>query len=256
MSAVACVSSSEYGLRDDECVWVTRFRIDEGAVFGSHGHPQAQLVWPAGGQMVVEVEGRRWVLAASQAVWLPGDVEHEIRVTRDADMYSVYLWDEECGHGWTAPTPIRMGALARELVRYLAREDLDDAAARRARATLLDVLQPVEVASIDLPMPNDPRARRVAVSVLAEPGLPHTLQEWSRRLHTSEKTIQRAFSVDTGMTFSEWRTQARLYRALPLLAESVPVSAVAGRIGYTSVNGFAAAFRSRFGTTPGAFYAR
>lgn len=251
---IECLSSSEYGLRDDECVWVSRFSVPADTPFGTHAHALSQLIWVSSGQMLATVARQQWVLAPSQAVWVPGGVPHDIEAVRDSDVHTVYLWDEECPRDWPNPVPVRMSALSRELIRYLAREDLDDAAARRARGTLLDVLEPLRVSPIDLPMPRDARGRRIATSILADPSLPHTLSGWAMRLHTSEKTIQRTFSAETGMTFSEWRIQARLFCALPLLADSLPISSVATRIGYTSTNGFTSAFRTRFGTTPGTFF--
>lgn len=246
--------SSEYGLRDDACVWVDQWSVGSGSQFEPHVHPQTQLSWVERGQLLVSTADRRWVLPPSQAIWIPGDVEHEIRVLRDSRLYCVYLWDEECHVPWRGTTILSMAGLARELVRHLARPDLEDSAARHARSTLLSVLEPAGASSVDLPMPVDPRAFEVAAGVLELPSEPHRLGDWAARLHTSEKTIQRAFLAETGMPFSAWRTQARLHRALPMLADEMPVSAVAARIGYTSANGFTAAFRRHFGTTPGMYY--
>lgn len=245
---------SEYGLRDGECIWVHRMSIGEDAGFGAHSHPMTQIAWAERGQLAVVSEEQRWVLAPSQAIWIPGGERHDIRVLRNSEVYCVYLWDEEVDVDWSGLTVLAMNGLARELVRHLAREDLDDADARHARSTLLSVLTPAEASGVDLPLPRDPRARRIAAAVLDEPGLPHRLADWARRTHTSEKTIQRVFLADTGMTFSEWRTQVRLFSSLPLLAEQMPVSAVASHVGYTSTNGFTSAFRQHFGTTPATYF--
>lgn len=249
------LSTSEYGLADDECVWVTRLRVGRGKGFGLHAHPQAQILWVASGQMILGHDDETWLLPPSRAAWLPGMHTHEVRVTRDAELYYADFWEEECDVPWTGPTLLSMSALTRELMVHLARPSLDDAAARHARATLLTTLEPSQSASNRPPLPTDARALRVAEAVLSRPADPHALERWARALHTSEKTLQRAFEAQTGMTWSEWRTQARLSQALPLLADELPVSAVAARIGYASTNGFTAAFRRHFGTTPASYYA-
>lgn len=254
MPTIEFVSSSEYGLRHDECVWVSRYAVPAEVRFGDHAHLESQLVWVGDGQMIATVGDRRWVLSPSQALWIPSGLAHDLEAVRDSDVHIMYVWSDECPRDWPGPVPMRMSSLARELLRYLALPHHADDAARRARAMLLDVLEPLRIAPIDLPMPREERSRQIAVAVLSEPGLPHTLSAWARRLHTSEKTIQRSFTSQTGMTFSEWRIQARLFCSLRLLADAVPVAAVAGRIGYTSTNGFTSAFRSRFGTTPGSFF--
>jgi AraC-like DNA-binding protein len=68
------------------------------------------------------------------------------------------------------------------------------------------------------------------------------------------KTIQRLFVKETGMTFGQWRQQARLLRALELLAVGEKVIDVALALGYESPSAFAAMFRKQFGQTPSQFF--
>lgn len=245
---------SEYGLRDDECIWVDRRILPRGGAFGTHQHPMVQLVWAERGQVEVVSGHSHLVLAPSHGLWIPGGHQHDLRGMAGSEVYCVYLWEEEVEVPWAGPTVLSINAVARALVPHLAREDLRDLDARHARATLLSVLAPAEAESVDLPMPNDERARRLARAVLADPQRPHDLRGWASRLHTSEKTIQRAFDEGTGMSYSRWRTHARLLSSLRLLAEHVPVTTVASRCGYSSVNGFTKAFRHHFGTTPGEYF--
>lgn len=249
---------SEYGLRHAECIWVERLVVDEGHQedLGDHTHPYAQLAWAARGELTVSIDGRRWVLSPSQAIWIPADHPHDARALSGSELYSVHVWEEECELGWSGLTVLAMDPLARELVRHLSGEGLEDQHARFARATLLGALRPARAAGLDLPLPTDARARRLAHELLAHPADPRTLREWAHQLHTSSKTLQRAFITETGMTYSQWRTQARLYRSLPLLAAQVPVSRAAAQVGYASPNGFVGAFRRHFGTTPAGYFSR
>ena len=50
----------------------------------------------------------------------------------------------------------------------------------------------------------------------------------------------------------EWRTRLRLYTALVLPAERVPVTTVAHQCGWASASGSIEVFRRAFGDTPGA----
>ena len=56
------------------------------------------------------------------------------------------------------------------------------------------------------------------------------------------------------MGFRNWRKQARLMRALELLADGVPVSDVSDRLGYEGPSAFIAMFRQAFGVTPGRYF--
>jgi AraC-like DNA-binding protein len=68
------------------------------------------------------------------------------------------------------------------------------------------------------------------------------------------KTIHRLFSRETGMTFGQWRQQARLLFALERLAQGERIIDVALDSGYASQSAFTAMFRKHFGMPPSAFY--
>lgn len=56
------------------------------------------------------------------------------------------------------------------------------------------------------------------------------------------------------MSFPQWRTQARLYKALVPLAEGAPVTAAAHACGWSSAGAFVDVFTRGFGHTPGAHH--
>ncbi len=66
----------------------------------------------------------------------------------------------------------------------------------------------------------------------------------------SERSLIRKFNAETGMTFRQWRRQARLLEALERLAAGDSVTAVAFAVGYDSISAFIVAFREVFGETP------
>ena len=81
-------------------------------------------------------------------------------------------------------------------------------------------------------------------------------REWGRVVGASERTLSRRFTEETGLTFTEWRTQARLIAALPRLAHGAAVANVALEVGYANPSAFIAAFRRVFGVTPRAYFDR
>ena len=76
----------------------------------------------------------------------------------------------------------------------------------------------------------------------------------SDRLGVTAKTIHRLFAKETGMTFGQWRQQARLLFALERLARGERIIDVAIDSGYASQSAFTAMFRKHFGMPPSAFY--
>jgi AraC-like DNA-binding protein len=58
------------------------------------------------------------------------------------------------------------------------------------------------------------------------------------------------------MTFSEWRTVARMSSAVRLLGEGTPVGTVSRRVGYANPSAFATALKRITGRAPQEFRSR
>ncbi|MGI5256068.1 AraC family transcriptional regulator [Streptomyces angustmyceticus] len=235
-------------------VVVGSFTLDRGQWFARHRHDHHQLAWARRGGLAVRAAGTTWVLPPSMALWIPAGVQHATGAAGPALFRSLYFLPSRCALGWSVPTVVGVPPLLRELISYLSDETLSAAARERAEAVVLDQLRPVSVATVQAPMPHDPRARRVAEALRAAPADGRTLAEWGARVGASGRTLARAFVVDTGMPFGQWRTRVRLQAAMPLLAGGATVAAVAARVGYASPSAFVAAFRRAVGVPPGAYF--
>jgi len=146
----------------------------------------------------------------------------------------------------------------REVLRRAFQLDTLDRRIREQRnliEVLLDQLETLPLTTIDLPMPRDTRAVRVAARIRSTPDAANALAEVARDAGASARTIERIFRAETGLSFGAWRQRARLARALQLLADDVTVTQAAMSVGYDSVSAFVAAFRRTIGTTPGKYFA-
>ncbi|MEW2546916.1 helix-turn-helix transcriptional regulator [Streptomyces sp. NPDC047002] len=229
--------------------------MPRGQHFDEHEHDVHQLVWASAGVLGVDVEEHEWVLPPTLALWIPAGVPHATTATRPALMRSVYLLPERCPVRWTRPTVVSVGPLLRELIPHLGDPDLEQGPRRRAEAVLFDLLRPVGVTTIEVPMPTDERALRVAHALIASPADPRALAEWGRDVGASARTLARLFSAQTGLSFGRWRTRVRLRAGLEHMAANRPLAAVARQVGYTTPSSFVAAFRAETGRTPGAYFA-
>jgi AraC-like DNA-binding protein len=222
--------------------------------FDWHQHAEHQLAWAASGVIVVEVGEGVWVLPTNRALWIPAGIEHSVRASGQSTMDGLYFRPADCPVAWSKPTVIAVPVLLRELISHLAAVANQPRLRANTEAVVFDLLQPVEVSQLTVALPVDPRARRVAEELLAAPDDERTIDQWGRLVGASGRTLARAFSEQTGMTFGRWRTEVRLCAALPLLAEGATVAAVARRVGYASPGAFVAAFRATIGTTPGQYF--
>jgi transcriptional regulator GlxA family with amidase domain len=190
-------------------------------------------------------------------------LEHAVDMLTDLDMRSLYIAPR-----WLASHPeqprlarefvVAVGPLLRELVLAMFAE----AKAGSPRADLLARLALFELAEAEdgatfMPMPSDPRARRVAELVLAEPAGVRDLDDLSRAAGASQRTITRLFPAETDLTFKEWRQRARILASVEMLDSGrETVSRVAGRLGFSSAAAFGHAFRQVLGIAPGEFMNR
>src|SRR3546814_3034762 len=104
---------------------------------------------------------------------------------------------------------------------------------------LLDALLRSPSLAVHWPQPRDARLRKICDRIAAAPHDNTTATQWAQTLHVDAKTIQRLFARETGMSFGQWRQQARLLTALERLAQGERVLDVALALGYASPGAFA-----------------
>lgn len=237
-----------------DAITVGPFPLTRGEGFSRHVHEEHQLAWTARGALTVATAERVWVLPRSRALWIPAGVHHSVDVAVAVRMYSVYFPVARPVIRWPEPTVVAVSPLLGELIMHLADPDQQGPARRRAEALVLDLLDPVAVAPLRTPQPEDDRARAVADALLVAPDDARSLAAWGRTVGASERTLSRRFTAETGMSFTEWRTRARMVAALPLLADGGAIATVGRAVGYANPSAFIAAFRRTFGVTPRAYF--
>jgi AraC-like DNA-binding protein len=236
-------------------VVVATFAMAAGSRFEWHTHRDHQLAWAPSGVLTVVTDSATWVLPPTRALWIPAELPHETLASSGrAKMRSLYMRPDLCPINWPEPRPVAASALLAELITYLESASLDGERRTRVEALLLDLLEPVAQATIEVRLPTEARAREVAKALADDPADKRTLGEWGRWVGASERTLARRWLADTGVPFGRWRILMRLQAALPALAASESVSNVARRVGYDTTSAFVAAFRRETGITPAAYF--
>lgn len=204
--------------------------------------------------MTVSVAGSVWHLRREHYVWIPAGYLHEMSFTDDGELLSVYadVRLRPRGTRWDHPHVLRTDPVAEALLWHLQTAPRSLERRRLCMELLHDVLQGADIHHDALGLPRDPRAREVANALLHDPTDTRELRDWAGKLGVSERTLSRGFRAN-GLSFREWRAQARLHAAASLLERGGSVGAVAESVGYANTSAFIAAFASRFGRTPGAY---
>src|SRR5450759_1020174 len=192
---------------------VATFPMTAGFSFDWHTHVDHQLAWASSGVLTVVTAAATWVLPPTRALWIPAGLPHETRSSGQATMRALYIRPDLCSISWPQPTPVAARQLLAELIGYLDSEPLDPTRRARAEAVLVDLLEPVTMATIEVRLPIEERAREVAEALGGNPADRRTLSEWGRHVGASERTLARSFLADTGVPFGRWRTLLRLQAA-------------------------------------------
>lgn len=223
-----------------------------GHVLDAHTHAWHQLLHASEGVMLVEAAHGAWVVPPLRAVWLPAHEAHRIAMRGAVAMRTLYF-DTSWKPPFEGTRVLDVPPLLRELLAYGSTRgalDMNDAHEARVAGLVMDLLSDASPPPLDLPMPRDARARRVAQAIRARPGSDATPSVLAARAGASVRTVERFFLAETGMTLGRWRQQARILEALTLLAEGMPVASVAAAVGYASPSAFITMFRGALGTTP------
>lgn len=228
-----------------------------GHLIPSHSHPRAQLLYASSGVMTVTTEEGLWVVPTHRAVWIPARIRHQVRASGPLRMRTIYVSHEAVPNPDHRCRVVSVPPLLRELI--LAAMELDrlydpEGPAGRIMAVILDQLQDLREAPLDLPLPRDERLAKVCAALRKNPGRNRTLAEWGRVAGACERTLARLFKTETGMTFGQWRQQVRILEALRRLGHGDQVTTIALELGYDSPSAFIAMFRKTLGTTPGRYF--
>jgi AraC-like DNA-binding protein len=231
--------------------------------FEPHRHGWAQLAYCTSGILQVTAsvpDDITYIVPPSRAVWIAPGALHAINVLEAADFRTLYIHAGSTPAGWQGCRVIVVSPLLREMVLALdAHEGPDLSATREAMLSglLLDEITRADTQPLGVPMPHaehgDKRLRALCEAVLRAPSERATLAEWSADMGASERTMARLFRDELGTSYQQWRQQAILAHALPLLARGTPVSQVAAASGYASDSAFSAMFKAAMGQSPSYF---
>ena len=234
--------------------------------FEPHRHAWSQLAYCATG--IVQVTSANpqemtYIVPPSRAVWIAPGALHAVHVLEAAELRTLYIDASATPAGWDGSRVIVVSALLRELIQAL--DAAPGGAAPRLReerltTLVLDEITHADTLALGVPLPQatggDKRLRALCEAVLRAPSERSTLAGWAADVGASERTVARLFREELGTSYQQWRQQAVLAHALPMLARGLPVSHVAAASGYASDSAFTAMFKSAMGQPPSAFQGR
>ena len=241
-----------------------------------HSHPWAQVAISTTGVIRLTVDRGTYIVPPSRALWIPPGVEHAVTMVESADLRTLYFHQPRgrCGPGalgggsadraeqaaWRQCRVLEVSELLRALVREMPTAPDDSPPLtppellreRHLSALIRDELARANAVKLGVDLPHDKRLRHLCEAVLADPTRHETLAAWARDTGASPRTVARLFRQELGSTFTQWRQQVVLAKAVSLAAGRRPMGQIAAELGY-SPSAFSAMVRRALGQPPGRF---
>ena len=191
------------------------------------------------------------VVPAGCGAWIPALARHSVEALPAALTRTLYIRGARDVRGGAT---LELSPLLRAIADHICRLDVlrdDDAAAKRLFAVLIDQVAHQRELPLFIPALNTPLTQRVAQALGSDPSDTPRIRDLAAELAVSDRTIERAFLADAGLTLGEWRQRSRISRAIALLAGGDDVKDVALEVGYATPSAFVTAFKRYVGVTPG-----
>ena len=239
--------------------------LDKDTLILSHTHPWAQLAISTGGVIRLSLTDATYIVPPHRAVWVPPHVQHAVTMVETARLYTLYFlpsahtaWMQ--APRWQQCRVLEASALLRALVVEMDTHSdqagpLSAALQQRERhlsALVCDEIQRAPEIPLGVRLPRDKRLQHLCEAVLRDPTRHDTLEQWALDTGASLRTVARLFRSELGSTFTQWRQQVVLAKAVALGARHMPIAHIAAELGYTP-SAFSALVRRTVGMTAATF---
>lgn len=218
-----------------------------------HSHQKAQLVFTLRGIINCEVDDAVWVVPPQCAVWIPGGLPHTVFGSGVVECISLFIEPPEAPRLPDKCCTITVSDLLRHLLMRAnempERYDVDGRDGRLV-SVIFDELAAAPIEDLRLPIPSDPRLKKLTDLLIAAPADRASVAEWASRVALSERSLSRMLAEEVGMSFGRWRRQLHVVLALRHLSTGQTVQAVAMDLGYESASSFVTMFRKMVGKPP------
>jgi len=223
-----------------------------------HKHSHVQLLYVEKGMITFYVNDICSVVPPESAIWIPSGVKHSMTSSGTVHLHCIYIDGPLSSFPFSVSHTLKISPLTRELIIEMSKLpshiDAHGPQARLVR-TLLDQLAIAPPAPNLLAMPLNPKLRRLAQYLIANPSDRRSIPEWGREIGMSQRTLQRILLKETGMSFGRWRRQFHMLLAVQNLAKGNSVQSVGYDLGYENTSAFIDMFRKTFGKSPSKYMA-
>lgn len=192
-----------------------RFKSTTTSVWDFHTHHEHELLWSAGGTVTLEASEHLWMVPPMLGIWIPAGTAHRVRSDDGAVIFATYLTPDHIDADWASIVGIPMTGALREALLHNENNAMPDPKRPGLQQVAIDLIHPIQAASLDIPMPRTPDLLSIAQQIINEPADDRTTADWARTIGVSGRTLMRRFHAHTGTTLTQWRILVRVRSGWP-----------------------------------------
>lgn len=242
-------------------VFVRQEEMPARHAFPAHTHDWHQLLYAISGVLVVTLEGERYFIPPEQAIWLPAGCQHSVYTEFGADLKSLYIdrryrglhTDSKARGGTQKSIVLHITPLMRALIKEAAGFAVNyptEGYENDLIQLLLQTLSRLQREEVYLPWPNEKDLFQLCNRLYEQPDDTSSTEVLARSVSMSQRTLDRKFRKETGMSLKHWRLQLKMLKAIELLNTGQSITRIALELGYSSPSPFIYMFRERTGISP------
>lgn len=225
----------------------------------THSHKKGQFIYTEGGIVYIKTSSKTHYLPARHYMWIPPELMHSIYPSSpEVIMRNLYFPIEKQDSEFYQTEGIYpVNELLRHLLCYTQKWDGDIYETDGIRfpiVTAFKVLLPQISSSplmLTLPRPNDPRLQKTVRYLKENLNKNISLTQIASYLGMSERSFQRLFKTDVDLTFIQYYTLLRMFKALEFVLEQKhTIGEIALMVGYSSLPTFSNTFLKILGKRP------
>lgn len=225
----------------------------------THSHKKGQFIYTEGGIVYIKTKTKTHFLPARHYMWIPPNIMHSIYPsTPEVIMRNLYFPIQKQDPLFYHKEGIYpVNELLWHLLHYTKKWDGDIYDIDEIRFPIVaafKVLLPQISNSplmLTLPRPNDPRLQKMLSYLKDNLNQNISLNQIAAYLGMSERSLQRLFNADINMTFIQYYTLLRMFKALEFVLEKKhTIGEIALKVGYSSLPTFSNTFFKILGKRP------
>ncbi len=228
---------------------------------GLHTHMRHTLIYAIKGVLHIKVGSAQWLLPPRRAAWMPSGMPHSTDYLTSVSLRTICFDPDFPGVPETTCRVFSVTSLFREMILHSTRwgvdRDPDDATANLFFQTLATMCHEwmAKEHSFHLPLAKSPELA-VAMDYTLANLREVRLQDVAKIANLSPRTLRRRMNQETGLSWHKFLHNARMMRAMELLATNSRVTETALEVGYNSLSAFTQAFTRFTGESPSSYYQR